>query len=86
MTVGRMPSETIRLTAWAPDGHRRAVYAQSPVRRVARWLAHDRIDVPARSGPLRPHALAAWGTQVLSLARDTALVGETSGLVRISVV
>ena len=47
MTVGRLPSENISLMAWAPDGHSRAVYAQSTVRRFARWLAHDRSDVPA---------------------------------------
>ena len=45
MMVGLMQSGTISLTAWIPYVHRRAVYAQSGVRQLARWLEHDRIDV-----------------------------------------
>ena len=56
MIVGLIPSGNIRLTAWTPDVHSRAVYAQRIVRRCARGLEHDRIDVPALDGPLMPHA------------------------------
>jgi len=56
MIGGLIQSGNIRLTAWTPDGHSRAVYAPSSVRRCAHGLEHDRIDVPALYGPLLPHA------------------------------
>ena len=56
MSVGLMQSGKISLTAWTPDVHSRAVYAQSIVRRFARWLENDRIAVHALYGPLRQHA------------------------------
>jgi hypothetical protein len=62
------------------------VYAQSSVRRFARWLENDRIDVHALYGPLMQQALAEWGTQVLSLALDTSTLWHTDCLVRISIV
>jgi hypothetical protein len=62
------------------------VYAQRIGRRFARWLEHDRIDGPALYGPLRQPALAEWGSAVLYVALDTALLWETYGLVRISLV
>jgi hypothetical protein len=65
MTVGLIQCGKISLAAWAPSVHCRAVFAQSTVRRFARRLAHDRIDVHALSGHLRQQALAAWGTRVL---------------------
>ncbi len=86
MTVGLIQAGKISLTAWAPDVHSRAVFAQSTVRRFARWIEHDRIDVHARYGPLLQQALAEWGTQVLYLALDTSMLWETYGLVRISLV
>ena len=45
MIVGLMQSGTIGLTTWVPSIRSRAVYAQSSVRRFARWLENDRIDV-----------------------------------------
>jgi hypothetical protein len=86
MTVGLIQAGTISLPAWVPSVQSRAVYAQSSVRRFARWLANDRIDVHALYGPLIHQALAEWGTQVLYLALDTSMLWETSGLVRISLV
>jgi hypothetical protein len=86
MTVGLIQSGTISLTAWVPYVHSRAVYAQSTVRRFARWLANDRIDVHALYGPLIQQALAEWGTQVLYLALDTSLLWDAYCLVRISLV
>jgi hypothetical protein len=86
MIVGLIQSGTIGLTAWAPDVHSRAVYAQSRVRRCARWLEHDRIDVHALDGPLIQPALTEWGRQLLSLALDTSILWHTSGLVRLSLV
>src|SRR5215475_5548055 len=64
MTVGRIQSGKISPTAWAPYVHSRVVFAQSTVRRFARWTEKVRIDVPALYGPLLQHALAEWGTQV----------------------
>jgi hypothetical protein len=84
MIVGLVQSGKISLTAWVPYVHSRAVYAQSSVRRFARWLEHDRIDVHALYGPLVQQALAEWGTQVLSLALDTSTLWNTYCLVRIS--
>ncbi len=86
MIVGLMQSGTISLTAWVPYVHSRAVYAQSSVRRFARWLANDRIDVHALYGPLVQQALAEWGTPVLYLALDTSTLWNTYCLVRISIV
>ena len=86
MTVGLMQSSTISLTAWVPYVQSRAVDAQSTVRRFARWLENDRIDVHALYGPLLQHALAEWDTQVLYLALDTSMWWDTDCLVRISLV
>jgi len=86
MTVGLIESGKISVTAWAPYVHSRAVYAQSIVRRFARWLDNDRIDVHALYGPLVHQALAEWGTQALYLALDTSLLWDTYCLVRISLV
>ena len=63
MIVGLMQSGKIGLTAWAPYVHSRAVYAQSRVRRFARWLDNHRIDVHALYGPLMQQALTEWGEQ-----------------------
>jgi hypothetical protein len=86
MTVGLIQSGTIGLTTWVPYIRSRAVYAQSTVRRFARWLENDRIDVQALYGPLLQQALAAWGNHVLYLALDTSTLWNTYGLVRISLV
>ena len=86
MTVGLMQSGTISLPAWVPYVQSRAVYAQSIVRRFARWLENDRIDVHALYGPLLQQALAEWGNAVLYVALDTSLLWETYCLVRISLV
>src|SRR5882724_4591597 len=74
MIVGLIPSGKISLTAWTPDVHSRAVYAQRIVRRFARWREHDRLDVHALDGPLMPQALAAWGRHLLYLALDTSIL------------
>lgn len=86
MVVGLIPSGTISLTAWTPSVHSRAVYAQSSVRRFARGLGNDRIDVHALDGPLMPQALAEWGDHLLSLALDTSTLWHTYGVVRLSLV
>ena len=62
------------------------MFAQSTVRRFARWLENARIDVHALYGPLLQQALAEWGTQVLYLALDTSMLWDTYCLVRISLV
>jgi hypothetical protein len=84
MVVGLLESKGSSLTAWAPYVHSRAVFAQSPGRRVARWRQHPRIDVQSRSGPLIQQAMAEWGQNVWSLALDTSRVWATSCLGRLA--
>lgn len=86
MVVGLIQSGTISLTAWTPYVHSRAVYAQSIVRRFARWLGNDRIDVRALHGPLMQHALAEGGNPILYLALDTSTLWNTYCVVRLSLV
>ena len=84
MLVGLLQSRVISLTAWPPYVQSRAVYAQSLVRRCDRWLHKPRIAVHGLYGPLMQQAIAAWGTHVLSLARDPSLLWDASWIVRIS--
>jgi hypothetical protein len=86
MMVGLIQAGKIHLTAWAPYVHSRAVYAQSHVRRFARWLENTRIDVHALDGPLVPQALAEWENHVWYVALETSMWWNTSCLVRISLV
>ena len=69
-----------------PLVHRRAVYAQSLVRRLARGLEQDRLNVHALSGPLMPQAVAERGSHSLDLALATSTLGHTSWVVRVSLV
>jgi predicted RNA binding protein YcfA (HicA-like mRNA interferase family) len=86
MMVGLIQSGQISLTAWAPYVYSRAVYAQSSVRRFARWLDNARIAVHSLYGPLIQHALAEWGEHILYLALDTSMLWNTYCLVRLSIV
>jgi len=86
MIVGLLQSGKIGLTAWAPYVHSRAVYAQSSVRRFARWLENERIAVHALYGPLMQQALAEWGSHLLYLALDTSTLWNTYCLVRLSII
>jgi hypothetical protein len=86
MMVGLMQASMVSLTAWVPDVHSRAVYAQSLVRRFDRWLQNQRIEVQQWYGPLIQPALAEWGTNALYLALDTSTWWDTYGLVRISLI
>ena len=81
MMVGLMQAGKISLTAWAPYVHSRAVYAQSLVRRFARWLAEspDRRACPLWSpDPASPgrvgHKRAVSGARYLNLVEDLCLV------------
>jgi len=78
MMVGLIQAGTISLTAWAPYVHSRAIYAQSSVRRFARWLKNTRLDVHALSGPPVPPALAAWAHQGWYVALDPSMWWHTS--------
>jgi hypothetical protein len=86
MLVGLIETGLISLTSWAPFVHGRAVQAQSSVRRFARWLANERIDVHQLYGPLIQQALAAWGAHTLYLALDTSLLWEQYCVIRIAVI
>jgi len=88
MMVGLIQSGMISLTAWAPYVHSRATYAQSTVRRFARWLNNSRIEVHQLYGPLIQQALAEWGHGRLYLALDTSTISGAYCLVlvRISVI
>jgi hypothetical protein len=86
MLVGLIQSGNISLTAWAPFVHSRATFAQSMVRRFARWLENARIEVHALYGPLVQQALAEWRSHILYLALDTSTLWNTYCLVRLSLV
>jgi hypothetical protein len=86
MMVGLLESGWINLTCWAPFVHGRAVYAQSSVRRFARWLDNERIDVHKLYGPLIQQALGGWGQHTLYLALDTSLLWEQYCVIRISII
>jgi len=86
MMVGLIQSGMIGLNAWAPYVVSRAVYAQSTVRRFARWLDNGRIEVHHLYGPLIQQALAEWGNHVLYLALDTTTLWGKYCVVRISVI
>jgi hypothetical protein len=62
------------------------VFAQSSVRRFARWLANERIDVHRLYGPLIQQALSSWGAHALYLALDTSLLWEQYCVIRISLI
>jgi len=86
MVTGLLLTEKISLSAWVPPVQSRAAYAQSTVRRFARWLDNARINVNELYGPLIQQALADWGDSRLRLALDTSMLWEKYCIVRISVV
>jgi hypothetical protein len=86
MIVGLIQARRRRLTAWGPYVPSRAVCAQSPVRRLTRWLENERIAVHALYGPLLQRALAEWGHQLGYLALDPSTRWHTYGVVRLSLV
>jgi len=86
MMVGLIQSQLVRLTAWVPSMHSRALSAQSLLRRVERWLHTNRLAGPQLSGPLMPQALAAWAPNVLSLALDPSTLWATYGMVRMALI
>jgi len=86
MVTGLLLSDKISLTAWVPFIKSSAQYAQSTVRRLARWLNNERIEVYELYGPLIQAALADWGDQRLRLALDTSLLWNKYCIVRISVI
>lgn len=86
MMVGLIESGLISLTQWAPFVHGRAVFAQSSVRRFARWLNNERIDVHKLYGPLIQEALTSWGCPKLYLALDTSMLWERYCVIRISLI
>lgn len=86
MVTGLLVSEKVSLTAWVPSVHSRAQCAQSTVRRFARWLDNERIQVHQLYGPLIQQALADWGDERLRLALDTSMLWDTYCIVRISVI
>ena len=86
MVAGLIQSGNISLTAWVPYVHSRAMFAQSTVRRLTRWLENERIAVHALYGPLIQQAIAEWGDQRVYLALDTSMLWNTYCLVRISLV
>jgi hypothetical protein len=86
MMVGLIQSGMIGLNAWVPYVHSRATYAQSTVRRFARWMNNDRIKVVPLYGPLIQQALAEWSTNRLYLALDTSMLWNQYCIVRIAVV
>ncbi len=87
MIVGLLQSGKIGLTAWAPYVHSRAVYAQSSVRRFARWLENERIAV--HYGKSLNIPAAVWPTTCIKMCwirwQTCFPFGVTSSLPRIVV-
>src|SRR2546430_17457490 len=71
--VGLLPAGWSSLPAGGPAAERRAPDAPSTGPRLRRGPAPDQRARAALSGPLRPHAPAAWGAPGLSPARVPAL-------------
>jgi hypothetical protein len=86
MMIGLIRSGKIGLNAWTPYVHSRATYAQSTVRRFARWLDNPRIQVMDLYGPLIQQGLTEWGNYKLYLALDTSMLWGRYCIVRISVI
>ncbi len=86
MMAGLIETGLINLSSWAPFVHGRAVFAQSSVRRFARWLDNERIDVHKLYGPLIQQALGCWGRHTLYLALDTSMLWEQYCVIRISLI
>ena len=86
MVVGLIESEKVSLTAWVPFVRSRAQYAQSTVRRFARWLDNERVNVHQLYGPLIQQALQDWGDARLRLALDTSMLWDEYCIVRIAVI
>ena len=86
MVVGLILSEKVSLSAWVPYVTSRAQYAQSTVRRFARWLDNERLQVHELYGPLIQQALTDWGDTRVRLALDTSLLWAQYCLVRVSVI
>jgi hypothetical protein len=86
MMVGLIHTGVISLTAWAPFVTGRAIFAQSTVRRFARWLHNDRIQVQQLYGPLIQQALAEWGEHTMYLALDTSMLWGRYCVIRISII
>ncbi len=86
MMVGLLETGLISLTHWAPFVHSRAVFAQSSVRRFARWLANERIEVHKLYGPLIQQALSSWGRHTLYLALEASLIRSADALTRLGLI
>jgi hypothetical protein len=85
MIIGAVCSGCISLSTWADYSHGRAKQASSRVRRFARWLANDKIEVSKVYGAIIQEALASWGEYTLYLALDTSQLPGGYCLIRVSV-
>jgi hypothetical protein len=86
MMVGVIESGQIHLSSWAVYVQGRAQYAASIIRRFRRWLANERLDLPALYNPLVQQALAEWGSHRMYVALDTSMLWNTYCLIRLSLV
>jgi len=84
MMVGLRGAKTVSLGAWAPSVVGRAQEAQRLVRRLRRWLDHNRRKAQPLSGPLIEHAVVRGMGKRVSVALDTSRLWKTSGLIRLS--
>ena len=86
MMRGLMGSKTVRLGAWTPCVVRRAQEAHSVGRGLSRWLEKNRRKVEPLSGPLIAKAFVGWMGKRVSVALETSMWWNTSGLIRLSVI
>lgn len=84
MVIGLICSACISLSSWADHTHGRAQQASSRVRRFARWLTNDKVDVNQVYAPVIQEALASWGAHILYLALDTSRLPGGYCLIRVS--
>ena len=86
MITGLLASKAVSLTEWADYTLSRAQYAQSTVRRFARWLQNERIQVHELYAPIIRQAIAEWGETTLYLALDTSQIWKQFRIIRVSLV
>ena len=86
MIVSLLYGKTVNLSEWADFIVSRAQFAQSTVRRFARWLNNPRIHVEQLYAPIIRQALAAWDDERLYMALDTSMLWAGYYVIRLALV
>ncbi len=86
LVFGMVMEKRVNLTQLTSAIIGRAIFAQSRVRRISRWLENPRISHGDLYGPIIAQAVADWGERVLYLAIDTSMLWDRFCLIRISII